>query len=159
MTDIRVSIEKVLMDPVAGSSLLILKEEGGERKLPIWVGQPEAFSIAVALEKAVLPRPMTHDLTMSLLRALGASVAWVRVHDLKDGVYYAWIRIEHDRGGFEADARPSDAIALAVREGAPVFVSDDVFAKAQSGEQPQASVGGEGDLESLSEDVFGKYKM
>jgi uncharacterized protein len=156
VTGIRVHIDKVLLDPVTGSSLLILKEEGGERTLPIWVGQPEALSIAAAIEKSVLPRPMTHDLAMSLLRSLGARIDWVRVHDLRDGVYYAWIRIEHGRDGFEADARPSDAIALAVREGAPVFVSDDVFAKAQ---QAKAPAGGEGELEWLPEDVFGKYKM
>lgn len=160
MSDVRVFIEKVLFDPKVGASVILLKETEGERLLPIWIGQSEALSIAMALENITLPRPMTHDLLSSILDRLDVSLSWVRIHNLTEGTFYATLRLAVAGDDADIDSRPSDAIALALRAGAPIFVRDDIM-----DESSQSDMDGSVDsidedfLSELPDDVFGKYKM
>ncbi|GAW91122.1 bifunctional nuclease family protein [Calderihabitans maritimus] len=107
------------MSPVV---LLVDKEE--KKVLPIWVGPFEAQAIALALEGIKIPRPMTHDLLNNVCQKLGARIKKVVIHDLKEGTYYAEICIVHDEQEIYVDSRPSDAIALALRAGADIFMTD-----------------------------------
>lgn len=162
MSDIRMSVWKVLFDPKLGTSVVLLREETEERVLPIWIGQPEALSIAMATEKISLERPMTHDLLKSVIESLNQVVDWVRVHDLVDGTFHAIIRISGLNGTVDVDSRPSDAIALAVRTNSPIFVTERLIAEAS-----KMNPGAQMDLENLDDDflndlpdeLFGKYKM
>ncbi|MCP4604902.1 MAG: bifunctional nuclease family protein [Proteobacteria bacterium] len=162
MGDIRVSVKKVLFDPKVGASVVLLKEEEGEREVPIWIGQSEALSIAMAIENISLPRPMTHDLIQSVLTGLGVSIDWIRIHDLDEGTFYATLRLNSSDGEVDVDSRPSDAIAVALRMEAPIFVAEKVFVAAS-----QMDPNSPGKIEDMDEDfladlpdeVFGKYKM
>ena len=116
--------------PGAFWHVILLKDEPGRRVLPIWVGQFEGESIATGMEKFSTPRPMTYDFMASLLKALGARVEEVRVETLKDDTFYAVVKVRAGRAVREIDARPSDAIAVAVRTGSPIFVAEDVMNKA-----------------------------
>ncbi len=107
--------------------VILLKDEAGERVLPIWVGPYEGESIATGMEKFSTPRPMAYDFMASLLKALGARVEEVRVETLKDNTFYAIVRVRTGRTVREIDARPSDVMALAVRAGSPIFVAEDVM--------------------------------
>lgn len=111
------------------ASGVILKEIGGERTLPIIIGEYEAQSIALGLENIKPPRPITHDLTLSILEKLGAQIERVIVTELKNNTYYAIIALRRKMKLYEVDARPSDAIALAVRQNIPIFVEEDVMQK------------------------------
>ncbi|MFP4370118.1 MAG: bifunctional nuclease domain-containing protein [Candidatus Kapaibacterium sp.] len=113
---------------------LILKEADGERRLPIIIGAFEAQAIALEMEGVMPPRPMTHDLMKQMMDAFGSTLQEVYINDLKDGTFYA--KLIFDNLETELDARPSDAIALAVRCSAPVFVSNDILE--ETGLQPQA---------------------
>ena len=163
MSDTRVKIWKVLYDPETSASVVLLQNETADRVLPIWVGQSEALSIAMASEGIKLPRPMTHDLLRSLIDVLGARLDWVRVHDLKDGTFYAKLHFTSARNEkIELDARPSDSIALALRTNAPIFVSEKVFKESvkTDSELPSKLEDIEEDfLANLPDDIFGKYKM
>jgi uncharacterized protein len=112
------------------ASGIILKEKEGERTLPIVIGEYEAQSIALALEDLKPPRPITHDLTVNILEHLGASMESVIISELRDNTYYAIIRLQKDLETIEVDARPSDAIALAVRLGTDIFVAEAVMDQA-----------------------------
>lgn len=125
-----VTVKALLVDPVAKVPVVILKQTEGVRLLPIWLGPFEANAIAVRLENLTAPRPMTHDLLMSLVAQGGSRVARVIVCDLRDSTFFAEIVLLRDGAEAVIDARPSDAIALALRAGAPIFVSDAVFDKA-----------------------------
>ena len=114
------------------ASGVILKEIKGERTLPIIIGEYEAQSIALGLEKIKPPRPITHDLALSMLESLMAKIEKIEVTELKDNTYYAIIYIRQNSNLFEIDSRPSDAIAIAVRWNSPIFVSEDVIKKAVS---------------------------
>jgi len=107
--------------------LVLLRESNGERYLPIWIGAVEATAIAFAQQGVVPPRPLTHDLMRELLDALDRPVRQVRITDLRDGVFFAVLDLGE---GLEISARPSDAIALAMRTGAPIFGSPDVLEEA-----------------------------
>ncbi len=162
MSDIRVKIEKVLFDSSIGASVVLLKEEAGERELPIWIGQPEALSIAMAVEDVELPRPMTHDLLRSILDELDVTLSWVRVHNLEEGTFFATLRLNHPGGDLDVDARPSDAIALAARVNAPVFVAEAVFLTVSTSMMDALGKIKDVDKDLLAElpdEVFGKYKM
>ena len=162
MDDLRVVVDKVLCDTEAGACVILLKEEGADRILPIWIGEAEAFSIAMAQEHITLPRPITHDLIQSILDVVGVSVDWVRVASIEEGTFYATMRLNGPMGERDVDCRPSDAIAIAMRVDAPIFVSEDVLNR---GVDPFSAISNR--LEQLSDDllanlpdeVFGKYKM
>jgi len=111
------------------ASGVILKELSGDRTLPIIIGEFEAQSIALGLENIKPPRPITHDLILSVLETLGAKIERVVVTELKNNTYYAVIHIRRKMKLYEVDSRPSDAIALAVRENVPIFVEEEVMDK------------------------------
>lgn len=162
MTDIRVNVWKVLYDSQTGSSVVLLQTESEEHVLPIWVGQSEALSIAVASEKVSLGRPMTHDLLKTIVESGEMSLVWVRIHDLKEGTFYADMRFNRSEDSVDIDARPSDAIALALRCDAPVFVTERVLREVlRAGAELPSDIEHLTDdfLANLPDDRFGKYKM
>ncbi len=112
------------------SYALILKEVGGDRRLPIIIGSFEAQAIALELENIKPPRPLTHDLIKNILDGLGVSIIEVVVTDLRDGTFYAKIYLELNGLTYEIDSRPSDAIAVAIRCGAPIYVNEEVMEEA-----------------------------
>jgi bifunctional DNase/RNase len=119
------------LEASSGAPLMVLREhDAPHRVLPIFVGGPEAASIAMALSGVAAPRPLTHDVMASLVESLDATVDAVEVTDVRDGSFEAAITLTGPGGARRLDTRPSDAIALAVRVGAPVFVSDDVLDRA-----------------------------
>ncbi|MCB1215413.1 MAG: bifunctional nuclease family protein, partial [Deltaproteobacteria bacterium] len=133
--------------------------------LPIWIGLVEASAIATELEKISLSRPMTHDLMMEAFRVLGAKVEKVTVSDLCDNTFYAQVHLSRGKETWVLDSRPSDALALALRSGAPILVSDKVVEKSRRIDLSQAEDGKSQEqrwteiLENLSPEDFGKYKM
>jgi bifunctional DNase/RNase len=161
---VQVEVEKLLFDPDAGVSALVLKERDGDLRLPVWIGHAEALAIAAAIEEVDFSRPMTHDLLKNITEHLGARVEWVRVHDVVDGTYLGLIGLRGPAGELEVDSRPSDAIALALRFGAPVFVNAALFETADSRTGPQMPAAGdtapdEDFLANLPDEIFGKYKQ
>lgn len=127
MNLLQVKVHAITMDPDSNSPVLILKELYGERSLPIWIGLLEATAIATEMEKINFVRPMTHDLTVNLLQAAGARVVRVAVTELKDNTFYAIITIKVGGEEVEVDSRPSDAIAIALRTNAEIYVSEEVM--------------------------------
>lgn len=125
--EVAVEVEYVALDPQAGAPVLLLKEIQGDRKLPIWIGFEEARSIATEMEKRESPRPNTHDLAKRVIDRLEAGVERVVVTELRDRTYFAILVLRSSDGLVEIDSRPSDAIALALRFQAPVFVRASVF--------------------------------
>jgi bifunctional DNase/RNase len=125
---IEVVLRAVRVDVGSSTPLLLLEEVGGERVLPIYIGAPEAAAIAYALQGVSSPRPMSHDLLGQVVSALGAKLFSVEVTELVDNTYFANLRLV--RGGEEiiVSSRPSDAVALALRVGAPILISDDLMA-------------------------------
>ena len=113
-----------------GAYALVLGDSDGGRRLPIIIGAFEAQAIALELEKIQPPRPMTHDLLRDLLEQVGGDVVAVVISELRDGTFYARVRFVHDGEERELDSRPSDAVALAVRVDAPIYVSDEVLNEA-----------------------------
>ncbi len=111
------------------ASGVILKEMHGDRTLPIIIGEYEAQSIALGLENIKPPRPITHDLTLRIIETLGGEIERVIVTDLRNNTYFAIIQIRHNMKVYEIDARPSDAIALAVRRSVPIYVEEEVMRK------------------------------
>jgi bifunctional DNase/RNase len=117
----------VRVEMPSNQPIVLLKEIGGERYLPIWVGAVEATSIAFAQQGVQPPRPLTHDLLKEILASLNAEVETVNLTELRDGVFYATINF---RGGVSVSARPSDAIALALRTGSPILGSEELLSTA-----------------------------
>jgi bifunctional DNase/RNase len=115
---------------LAGVRVVLLKEDEGERYLPIWIGAAEAAAIAFALQGVVTPRPMTHDLMKNLLDEVGAQIQRIEITELREGTYYANINMQMNGNAHEISARPSDAIALAVRVEAPIFADEEVLTDA-----------------------------
>lgn len=124
---LQVKVHAITMDPDSNSPVLILKELHGERSLPIWIGLLEATAIATEMEKINFVRPMTHDLAVNLLQAARARVVRVAVTELKDNTFYAVITIKVGGEEVEVDSRPSDAIAIALRTNAEIYVSEEVM--------------------------------
>jgi len=118
---IEMSIKGLMVDPMAGTPIVILKDKQGERVLPIWVGVPEANAIALQIENVSTPRPMTHDLLRNIITDLEGRVGRVVVSDLKDNTYFAVIHLTVRGEPVAVDARPSDAIALALRTRSPIL--------------------------------------
>jgi uncharacterized protein len=160
------SIKGLMLDPVSNSPIVVLKDDDEKFFLPIWVGIFEANAIALQLENVTTPRPMTHDLLRNMISELHAEVSRIVINDLRDSTFFAQIRLTIDdaRGPrtLEVDARPSDAIALALRTEAPIFVAQSVLDQAQT----LSPEGGEEQdekmkkwFENLGPDDLGKYKM
>ncbi len=167
---IDVEVEAIAIDPEGKAPVVILKEKGGERSLPIWIGLMEATAIATELERISFDRPMTHDLCIHVIDALGARLDEVEVVDLRDNTFFAVLRLITEDGTVEVDARPSDAIALALRSKAKIAVESKVFdlisTKGDEGEEQLVQEGEASAekqrlaelLERLDPDAF-KYKM
>jgi bifunctional DNase/RNase len=162
----KVSIAGLTMDPTSNTPIIILKSDESEQAIPIWIGLLEATSIASALQDIKYERPMTHDLFKIFSDSLEISIAKIEVCDLKDNTFFARIYFVSKNGNFDIDARPSDAIALALRFSAPIFVEDSVMQKSKitDGEAEVVDTSEEGKkwadyLGNLSPDDFGKYKV
>ena len=117
----------VSFDLVGKQPIVLLKTTDGNKFLPIWIGHPEAAAILMKLQGATTPRPMTHDLVTDMLSQLDAQVVRITVTELRDSTFYAQITVQQDGSEIEIDSRPSDAIALAIRAEAPIFVADRVI--------------------------------
>ena len=160
MSRIPMTIKGLMLDPISNAPIVVLQDADEKLFLPIWVGVFEANAIALQLENVTPPRPMTHDLLRSMIENMGGSVARVIINDLRESTFYAIIQLSTKEGPREIDARPSDAIALALRTGAPVFVEESVLEHAQ---KITPEDGGEEKLkdwlENATAEELGKYKM
>ncbi len=125
---VEVILRAVRVDVGTSTPLLLLEEVGGSRVLPIFIGAPEATAIAYALQNVETPRPMSHDLLGNVISALGAQLFSVEITNLENNTFYANLRILRAGTEIEVSARPSDAVALALRVGAPILVNDDLMA-------------------------------
>lgn len=129
---IEMAIKGLMMDPITNLPIVILKDPDGQRVLPIWVGAVEANAVALQIENVAPPRPLTHDLVRSILLELGASLVRVVIHDLRESTFFAYLELKRDTDTTLVDVRPSDALALALRAKAPVFVHPRVLERASS---------------------------
>jgi uncharacterized protein len=129
MMPVEMVVESIRMNLLAPTRVVFLKEVQRERYLPIIIGVPEADAIAIKLQNADVPRPLTHDLLSTMIETLGGRVTRIVVNDLQDETFFARIILDVDGRHVEVDSRPSDAIALAVRAGVPIFVEDAVLEK------------------------------
>ncbi|MEE8200046.1 MAG: bifunctional nuclease family protein [Candidatus Acidoferrales bacterium] len=160
--EIEMKIRGLMMDPVTNMPIVILKDVNGAAILPIWVGVYEANAIALEIEKVQTPRPMTHDLIKNVLRGLKATVKKVVVTDLRDDTFYALICLERNGNSITIDCRPSDALALALRTDAPIYVEETVLKSSKIASAVSEKVGHEEMrrwLENLGDEDLGKYKM
>lgn len=154
-------IKGLMIDPVSNMPIIILKNSDGKTVLPIWVGIFEANAIAMQLEEVASPRPMTHDLLKNVIEGLRATVDQVVITDLRDNTFFATIHLKRDGEQFKIDARPSDAMALALRTSSPIHVETQVLDKSEGS--------GEGDsdqaerlrrwLETVDPEELGQYEM
>lgn len=159
---IQMTVRGIALDPITNMPIIILKDVDERKALPIWVGIFEANAIALELEKVTTPRPMTHDLLKSVLDGLGVTVRQVIVNDLKDNTFFAVIELNSNGAVINIDSRPSDAIALALRVNAPIFVAENVVAQAKSveiSEEKEETDKWKEWLENLKPEDFGKYRM
>ena len=129
---LEMKVRGLALDPLSNMPIIILKDEEDTRSLPIWVGIFEANAIALELEKIATPRPLTHDLIKNILEKVQARVTKVVVTDLKENTFYAVLHLQIGQTEYTVDARPSDAIALALRAAAPIYVDEDVVRKAKT---------------------------
>jgi bifunctional DNase/RNase len=159
---VEMKIKGLMIDPVSNMPIIILRQVGSEMVLPIWVGIFEANAIAMQIEKIQSPRPMTHDLLCNVITDLRAKVEKVVITDLKDNTFFATIHLVRDAERLAVDARPSDAMALALRVNAPILVEESVLER--------SSVTGEDRdideterlrrwLEQVDPEELGKYEM
>ena len=140
---IPVAIHSIQVSLMSNHRVIVLKdlEAKEERLLPIWIGPFEAEAIAIQLQGAQVPRPLTHDLLKSVIGTLGARVSHIYINDLSDSTFYSRIIVQHDGREVEIDSRPSDAIALAVRVQAPIYVAESVMEQAAISPSPDISSG------------------
>ena len=129
---LEMKVKQLALDPLSNMPMIVLRDEEEKRSLPIWVGLAEANAIALELEKIPTARPMTHDLIRNILESVGARVSKIVVNDLKENTFYAVIHLRLGSNDLTVDSRPSDAIALALRVDAPIFVDEEVLNKAES---------------------------
>ncbi len=158
---LEMKVRGLTLDPLSNMALVILRDMEGNKALPIWVGIPEANAIALEMEQVPTPRPMTHDLIKNLLEGISAAVTRVVVNDLRDSTFYATISLSLHGKEFHIDARPSDAIAVALRVKAPIYATLDVIERAGSIETGVQNVTEEPNqvkewLENLRPEDFGK---
>ena len=159
---IEMTIKGLVIDPITNMPIVILRDQAGQKVLPIWVGIFEANAIALQIENISTPRPMTHDLLRNVINDLNADVDKIVVCDLQDNTFYAMIHLRVNGEVVAVDARPSDAIALALRVRAPIFVEDTVIDNAKAIDFTPGKDNSERLakwLESLDPDDLGKYKM
>ena len=161
------------IDPLTNAPIVILKDAEDKNVLPIWIGPLEASAIATELEKIQLARPMTHDLLKDIFKNMRVIVSKIVITDIEDNVYYAVIHLAHGNNYYAIDARPSDAIAVALRTNAQIFVENKVLEKSKNSDMGKqaghtkdgANKGSDRQaewremLENLSPGNFGKYKM
>jgi bifunctional DNase/RNase len=177
---VEMKVSQLTVDPFTNMPIIVLRDAEGAEALPIWIGMIEASAIATELEKIALDRPMTHDLMRNIIGQCGIKVERVEVHDVRDNTFYAAIHLvgPGPKERRTVDARPSDAIALALRTGAPICVAKKVLERTRrlefgglellaeptsdltdDGAGPLEGTPLEGLLERLSDDEFGKWKM
>jgi len=162
---LEMKVRGLALDPMSNMPIIILRDEDDKRSLPIWVGIFEANAIALELEKIATPRPMTHDLIKNILEAIDARVLKVVVTDLKDNTFFAVLHLQVGETEYTVDSRPSDAIALALRVAAPIFVDEEVVRKAKSIEVTKEGEAVKADdperlrewLENIKPEDFGKF--
>ena len=159
---IEMTIKGLMVDPITNMPIVILRDKDGHKVLPIWVGVFEANAIALQIENVTPQRPMTHDLLNNVIHDLKADIKKVVVSDLKENTFYALIHLSIAGETMVIDARPSDAIALALRARAPIYVEDTVIDNAKTVDL--APEKGDSErlqkwLENLDPDTMGKYKM
>ncbi len=161
---IEVKVKGIVVDPKANNPVVVLADLAGQRALPIWIGVFEAEAISRGLEEVITLRPMTHDLMKQILDTFQVSVNRVVITDLKGNTFYANLYLDVDGEEVTVDSRPSDAIALAVRAKAPIFVTESVVESTkQLGILASNLLEEEDELKSIISDMkpedFGKYKM
>ena len=159
---IEMTIKGLMVDPITNMPIVILKDSEGDRVLPIWVGIFEANAIALQIENIASPRPMTHDLIRNIITDLNGRVERVVVSDLKENTFYAVIHLDVSGARIAIDARPSDAIAIALRTASPILVDDAVISDAETGDfstERTDTARLQKWLESLDPEDLGKYKM
>ncbi len=169
MALVKVRVRGLMMDERSKSPIVILQEEGGERVLPIWIGEPEARAIGIVLAGEKFERPMSHDLMLTLVKSLKARVVGVSITALKENTFFAEIHLEAGQQQILVDARPSDSIAVALRADAPLFVAEDVMESGQAaaaitGTPPEKSEAEKAaELKKLLEDMdpgdFGRFGL
>ena len=155
-------IKGLVVDPISKMHIVVLEDLKSERMLPIWIGVFEANAIALKIENISTPRPMTHDLLKNFLDELNISIDKIVVNDVRDNTFFAQIHCRNNDQTITIDARPSDAIALALRAEAPIFVENEVVKKAHSlkfDDNLEDSEKLKKWLEGLKPENFGKYKM
>lgn len=162
------TVHSLAVDPTTKSPFVVLQDEAKKHALPIWIGMAEASAIATELERIKLGRPMTHDLLKAVMEALGGKLVQVEIVDLRENTYIASLLIQNaSNENVTLDARPSDAIALALRTGSEIQVHEKVLTKAGTDAQTQTPPAFSPDepdkwekvLENLPSEAFGKYKM
>jgi len=157
---VEMRIKGLMIDPVSNMPIIILKTPEGSSVLPIWVGIFEANAIAMQLEEIVSPRPMTHDLLKSVIDNLQARVTRVVITDLKDNTFFASIHLDRNGGSLTIDARPSDAMALALRTKSPIFVESQVLERSASADDDSDETERLRKwLETVDPEELGKYEM
>jgi bifunctional DNase/RNase len=159
---IEMTIKGLMVDPITNMPIIILRDKEGQKVLPIWVGVFEANAIALQMENVATPRPMTHDLLRNVITDLKADIQKIVVSDLKENTFYALIYLLVNGEPVAIDARPSDAIALALRAQAPIFVEDRVIDNAKTVDFAPDKENAERLqkwLEGLDPESMGRYKM
>jgi bifunctional DNase/RNase len=148
---IEVVVSRLGLDSASNSYVLILQEKGGERLLPIWIGQPEAESIVMEMNNVRPPRPLTHDLCKRLIEGLGGSLRRVQITKVKDNTYFAELHIYSGDKVVQVDARPSDSIAIALRLSAPIFAQESLLTAVQVEESDGSGEGEDPDYAAAKE--------
>ena len=159
---VRMKVKGLMIDPVSNMPIIVLKDPDGDSVLPIWVGIFEANAIAMQLEKIVSPRPMTHDLLRNVIESLRARVDRVVITDLKDNTFFALIHLNRDGESMAIDARPSDAMALALRVNVPILVEESVLTRSSVSseeKEPDETERLRRWLETVDPEELGKYEM
>lgn len=161
--DVEVRIRGLMMDPATNMPIVVLKDVSSDAVMPIWVGIFEANAIAIEIEKMSAPRPMTHDLARNLVQHLNGELERIVITEIKDDTFYAVLWLKQGGEQIAVDARPSDAIALALRSDCPIYVAEHVMASAKL--NPNGAAEGptaeqlRNWLEGLNDEDLGRYKM
>ncbi|HEX5758536.1 MAG TPA: bifunctional nuclease family protein [Thermoanaerobaculia bacterium] len=160
--EIRMEIKGLMLDPTSNVPIVILRDLESDLFLPIWIGGFEAHAIALRIEGVEVPRPLTHDLLRAVIENLGAVVEKIVISDLRENTFFARIHLVQESGPLTIDSRPSDAIALALRTEAPIFVLRSVLEKAQAVDLASQASDEEKLrkwLEEIGPEELGKYTM